>query len=204
MGRNSNSFVRHGRGLKPAPAVLIVCEDTHSSKIYLEEATQTLRANAKVLVAHSGNTDPLGIVSFAVKKTRAFEKIYCVIDRDEHKNFDEALALANQHPSISMCVSYPCFEYWPLLHHRKTRKPYSRAGNKSPADCLMDDLKQIDQFKNYGKGRVAGLFNQLYENHEAANLNAEWALIEAQKDGELNPSTRIHELIEYLDELGKI
>jgi hypothetical protein len=204
MGRHSSTFARHGRGLKPAPTVLIVCEDTHSSKIYLEEAAQALRANAKVLVAHSGNTDPLGIVNFAVKKIKAFEKIYCVIDRDEHKNFDEALALADQHQSISICVSYPCFEYWPLLHHRKTRKPYSRAGNKSPADCLIDDLKQINEFKNYGKGKVAGLFSQLYVKHEAARLCAEWALAEAQQDGNLNPSTRIHELIEYLDELGTI
>lgn len=204
MSRHSKSFVRLSKRLTPSPTVLIVCEDTHSSKIYLEEAAQALRANAKVSVAHSGNTDPLGIVKFAVKKLKTYEKIYCVIDRDEHNNFDAALLLATQYPKVSICASYPCFEYWLLVHHKRTRKPYSRSGNKSPADCLFEDLRQIDEFRDYGKGRVNGLFHQLYAKREIASQNAEWALAEAEKVDELNPSTRIHSLIDFLDELGTL
>jgi hypothetical protein len=202
MPRRAGSFERVSKNLKPYPTVLIVCEDTKSSKTYFEEACQTLRVNASVKVVHSGRTDPIGIVSYCVNHIKKYEQVYCVFDRDEHQNFDDALKQLADNASVVAFVSYPCFEYWLLLHQGRTRKPYSRSGDKSPADCLLEDLKRHPRFANYSKGDASGLFNMLFPSLDIARQNAEWALNAASNERSLNPSTKVHKLIDILLHLG--
>lgn len=72
---------------------------------------------------------PLQLVQRAIKaknqgvkdqrrgKGRAHDQIWCMFDRDEHANFDEAVALANSE-SIRLAISVPCIELWFILHFR--------------------------------------------------------------------------------------
>ena len=145
--------------LAPTPTVLILCEDSKSSKDYLEDAKIKFRAQLSVRVLHPGITDPIGIVKAGIRKTRDFERVFCVIDKDEHPSFESALSLARENEKITVIPSYPCFEYWLLLHYLFSRKPYARAGNRSPADCLIDDLKTIPEMSQYAKGSSTTLFD---------------------------------------------
>lgn len=202
MARKAPSFTRRGAVLTPTPTVLVLCEDSKSSKDYLEDAKIKFRAQLSVRVLHPGITDPLGIIEAAIRKTRDFERVFCVIDQDEHASFDPALRLARKHEKVTVIPSYPCFEYWLLLHYVFSRKPYARSGNKSPADCLINDLKAIPEMSQYAKGSSKTLFDILSCRLDAAVENARKALTQANQDGNLNPSTRLHELIEFIKLLG--
>lgn len=202
MARNTASFERRGARFRPQPRVLVLCEDTKSAKIYLEDAATMSRSSAEVEFAHCGRTDPLGIVEAAVRRSSVYEHVYCVIDRDSHENFDAALAAAAGHPKVKLLVSYPCFEYWLLLHFGYSRAPYQRAGKNSAADCLANELRTQVGMATYAKGDTKGLFKSLLDRLPHARIHAARSLREAEADGENNPSTPLHLLMEKLEELG--
>jgi hypothetical protein len=97
---------------KQFPTVLAICEDSKSGLKYLNDASFHFRASLKIEVSHCGKTDPKGIVKEALKHQKKFDHVYCVIDRDAHPNFHEAIALAKTSNKVSIIASYPCFEFW--------------------------------------------------------------------------------------------
>lgn len=203
MSRTAASYKRSGPRFKPQPRVLVLCEDSKSSKDYLEDASIIFRAHAEVQVAHIGNTDPLGIVKVAVRRTRDFEEVFCVIDRDQHHNFDVALNLANGNAAITVIPSYPSFEFWLLLHFSYTRAPFMPAGALSAADRVVKALRAKEGMEQYAKGSVGQLFAKLQPLLDEACVRGARSLVDAEQDGEDNPSTRMHELIAKLRSLGK-
>jgi hypothetical protein len=70
---------------------------------------------------------PLQLVKRAIEAKRAgardeargrgrpYDQIWCIFDRDEHPNFDEAVSLAAVH-GINLAISNPCIELWFILH----------------------------------------------------------------------------------------
>jgi hypothetical protein len=206
MAKTASSFARSKSSLKTQPPVLVLCEDSKSSLRYLEDANAYFRSFASVEVSHCGKTDPLGIVREAIAAcTAKYEFAYCVIDRDTHPSFDDAMRLANQNSEkIALVVSYPCYEFWLLLHFGKTRKPYARAGKFSAGDLLVKDLTAAHaMMKGYEKGGSIGLFEGLLDRLPSAMKWSEQILAEAEQDGEMNPSTSLHRFIEKLHDLGK-
>lgn len=203
MARKSSPFERKKPSLKQQALVLVICEDTKSSFRYLEDAARYFRADVKVDIDHCGKNDPLNIVTDAIKRQRNFDNIYCVIDRDTHENFDEALVLASLHEKkISVIASYPCYEFWLLLHFQKTRRPYIGVGKNSSGDLLVKDLCKELGMESYAKGSSENLFDQLIDKLPKARKFAAQVMQEALNDGEWNPSTRLHELIEKFERLG--
>ncbi|NJR71661.1 MAG: RloB domain-containing protein [Gammaproteobacteria bacterium] len=184
--------------------MLVVCEDTKSGKTYLEEAVTYYRVTVEVEVVHTGNTDPVGIVRKAIKRKREFDIVYCAIDWDGRPALDTAKTIAASHTNVVIIDSYPCFEYWLLLHDRYARRPYVREGERSPAACLLHDLKQIEAFKNYSKGTSHGLFGELIAHLPTASNHAARALKEAEETQEPNPSTKCHILIKEFQSLAKV
>jgi len=197
------AFERKKPSLKPQARVLVICEDTKSSLQYLNDAARHFRAYAEVDIVHCGKNDPLNIVQEAMERQRLFDHVYCAIDRDRHENFDEALALAKAHKKISVIASYPCYEFWLLLHFQKTRKPYIGVGKNSSGDLLGKDLRKLAGMENYEKGSSENLFDRLIDRLPTARQRAAQVMAEALNDGELNPSTQLHELIECFERLGK-
>lgn len=195
-------FDRAKPRFKQQPTVLVICEDTKSGKVYLEEANLHYRIKVQVEITHCGKTDPKGIVEAAISRRKNFERVFCTIDRDTHRNFDEALNLAKA-KNIEIITSYPCFEFWLLLHFGYCRKPYTAAGTYSAADLVIKDLCTHDCLKNYDKGNAKGLFNLMLNNGftEARHV-APKVLAEAIASGEMNPSTRLHELIDFFEKLS--
>lgn len=203
MARPLSAFERKKPSLKQQARVLVLCEDTKSSRYYLEDAARHFRAHAEVDIVHCGKNDPLSIVNEAMKRQRLFDHVYCAIDRDRHAGFDEALKLAAAHaPNVTVIASYPCYEYWLLLHFRKTRKSYSGVGKNSAGDLLVKDLCKEEGMDNYDKGASKTIFDDLLVKLPDARLRATQVLSEAINDGGINPSTRLHELIELFEQLG--
>ena len=203
MARRQTAFQRSGPRFQAQPTVLVICEDSKSGKNYLEDVKVHFRAQIRVKITHCGKTDPSGIVSEALLQSKKYDRVFCVIDRDEHPNFEQAVAAVPQTSKVTVIASYPCFEYWLLLHYSYTRKPYLRAGNKSPADCLIDDLKTKPGMEHYAKGGKSNIFSDLtISRFNSARLRAAQALNEALEVGDLNPSTRLHELISFIEQLG--
>lgn len=202
MGRSSASFGRKKPQFRPQPRVLVLCEDAKSAKNYFEAASNHFRSFAKVQFAHCGRTDPLGIVTAAVELQRDFESVYCVIDRDSHENFDEALALAGVHSKVTVLTSYPCFEFWLLLHFGYTRAPYSSVGGVSAGSRVLADLCSKPGMSAYKKGSGEDSFHLLLPKLGTAEQNGERSLRDADLDGEKNPSTPLHNLIGLLRSLS--
>lgn len=204
MARRRSSVVRGQARFQPQARILVITEDSKSGKAYLQDANQHFRANLRIEIIHSGHTDPVGIVTHAVRRARTYDEVICVIDRDTHPNFDEALRLAQRAPKVRVLASYPCFEYWLLLHFSESRKHYAAAGGKSPAQCLIDDLCRCPGMKSYSKGDCKGLFERLLgEPFDAARRRAPRILADALASGDMNPSTTLHLLMDIMDGLSK-
>jgi hypothetical protein len=201
MTKNSKSFGRKAPSLDQMPTVLVLCEDSKASLTYLKEAAQHFRARATIKIAHK-DTCPRKSVQFSISESKSFDEIYCFIDRDDHEHFDAALTLAKTKENIHIIASYPCFEFWLLLHFKKVRKSYSKG--KVGSDEVLADLRQHDDMKNYAKGDTKNLFKKLEGKLEVAKNNAEWALKEAKKDNENNPSTSTHILLTRFEALGTL
>lgn len=204
MERKAASFNRSKSRYKPQPTVLVICEDTKSGKRYLEDASLHFRVTVLVEISHCGKTDPLNIVNEAISRQGKFDHVFCAIDRDTHQNFDKALSLAKTSKKIDVIVSYPCFEFWLLLHFGYTRKPYNAVGNYSAAELVVKDLRTLPGLEKYDKGKDQNIFNLMLTNGFAeARKIAPKVLTEAIDSGEMNPSTRLHELLNFFEGLSE-
>lgn len=204
MGRNAASFNRKKPRYKPQPTVLVICEDSKSGKGYLEDASRYFRVKVIVEITHCGKTDPLNIVKEAIARQGKFDQVFCAIDRDTHETFTDALNLARSSKKVEVIVSYPCFEFWLLLHFAYSRKPYTAAGKLSAGDALIKDLRTYPGLENYDKGLVQGVFALLLQENRfaIARGTAAKVIAEAIASGEMNPSTRMHELMDFFEKLS--
>jgi len=199
----ARSFARKKAVLKVQPRVLVICEDTKSCKIYLEDAARHFRSNAEIEIAHCGNTDPLGIVTKAVERRHAFDHVYCAIDRDKHETFDDAVRLAAEYQvAVTIIASYPCYEFWLCLHFDYSRKPYTVQGNLSAGDCMVKDLCKIPDMAGYSKGGAKEVFEKLLPKLPDARRYAKRVMDAAIAEENMNPSTRLHDLIAIFEKLG--
>lgn len=205
--RNRHSFHRSGNTLKAETKTLIICEDEKSCRQYIESAINHYRVTHKYETHHCGRTDALGIVKFAVnnpsklklnRRRIKIDQLLCVIDEPSavnRVNFDRAMELAKK-KKIEMIVSYPCFEYWLLLHVKDTTMQFGATPGKSPADACISELKQHSKFKNYDKSNVESYFVDLGESLlNEAIARSEKILKDAMKIGSMHPSTAMHLLI---------
>ncbi len=95
-------------------------------------------------------------------------------------------------------MSVPCFEYWLLLHFRYTAKPYAATGGSSVGDAVLKDLKkEMPMYKKNDNN----IFKSLSSKIETAKTNAAKSLKDAKNNNTDNPSTNIHDLIDYLQKL---
>jgi len=79
--------------------VLIVCEGAKTEPNYFNEIRVLERlssAHVKIIPSALG-TDPLSVVNSSIEefeKIHAFDKVFVVFDRDDHLNYDNAIAKA--------------------------------------------------------------------------------------------------------------
>ena len=187
-----------------APRVLVVCEGEHTEPHYFNALKDHLRLNTLVVKGTAG-VDPRTLVETATKEARRetrlgerYDFVYCVFDRDTHPQFEEASKVA-QDRKFRLARSWPCFEYWLLLHFEFSRAPYMPKRNVSPCDDCIRNLRK--HLPDYGKGDRT-TFEALQPRLEAAIANAKKGLVDAEGTNEKNPSTEVHKLVEHLHALA--
>lgn len=188
--------------------VLIVCEDSKTSVTYFKGICKKYRIDAKVTISGECGSAPQTVVNYAIdiceKKSSDYDEAFCVIDRDNHDRFDDAVDKAQRWKAkqgkttkLTTTASYPCFELWLLLHFKYTAKPYTCC------DDLLPDLNnEISKcgFTAYNKTGEYD-FEPFFNRIEQATLNSKKLETDSQRTEEKNPSTEIHELIEQLQNI---
>lgn len=206
-----HSRARTGRDLrrKPPkrrayPRVLIVCEGTKTEVNYFEEIRQKARIPSVHLqvISSSLGTDPQRVVEGAekeFKKSKAFEKVYSVFDRDEHLSYANAIAMAEARNgklkndekapvSFEAIVSVPCFELWLLLHFVEVMAPIHRH------DALVRLRQYLPEYEKADKDTYsATMANLAVATERATLLKRSFNRLPGEE-----PYTDVHELVAFL------
>lgn len=189
--------------------ILIVCEGSKTEPNYFNEIVNYYKLNtANVEIDGTCGSSPKSVLERAEdlankesQKGDAFDRIYCVFDRDSHESYDVTVKnIAGKIPKgvYIAAVSVPCFEYWLLLHFQYTTKPYHATGNSSIGNEVLKELRKF--IPNYSKGSN-NIFSLLIDNVEFAKENSIRSLKYSEKNYIDNPSTKIHKLVDYLQKM---
>lgn len=206
-GRRLKDLERRSRNEPERPRFLIVCEGSKTEPNYFEDARVFYRIGTAVveICGKECGSAPISVVEFAEKRyeeeKRGYERVFCVFDRDSHPSFNEAVARVRSRAADGFVAIYsvPCFEFWILLHFRESRKAYVREGDRSPCTALLGDMEA--DFPGYKKG-IEGVFRRLEDRLQDAQRRAVRILVDAEKTGDINPSTFVHQLIDELAALA--
>ena len=191
------------------PKILIVCEGEKTEPSYFTEIKNHYKINtANIVICSGSGSDPMSIIHSAKKRYKEennandpFDKVYCVFDKDSHTHYLSALnSIASAKPKDTWfaITSVPCFEYWLLLHFDYTTRAYSSLPNKSACDQTISDLKKY--LPSYKKGQP-DIFSNLIKRLENAKNNATQSLKAAKESDTDNPSTKVHELIDFMQNI---
>lgn len=224
MGRDNSPKIRQRAQLERKQnqrasydRVLIVSEGSKTEPLYFKEIKNALRLQTANVEVHPSalGTEPIQVVRYAKNlfmagdphrriRAKAFEKVFAVFDRDDHKSYFDALKLTGsldgkmrndvkQPVEFKAVASVPCFELWLLLHYEDIRHPLHR-------DEVLTRLKQ--HIAGYDKG-AGGSFAATKANLHIASQRARnlAALSTAFNDNE--PFTDIVELVALLTAFGK-
>ncbi len=193
--------------------MLIISEGEKTEPTYFKTVIKKydLRKENITIIQSSSGSAPMSVAESTekeIKKAEAsgnpYNHVFCVVDRDEHENFDDACNKMLQtckdmeNKDDVLARSWPCFEYWILLHFNYSSRHFHRTG-KSPCDNCIEVLKKdiLDYEKNYEN------FDRLMDKLEVAITNAKTSRQRAEADGEDNPSTEVYKILECLKELKK-
>ena len=200
----SRSHLRRRRPIREAyDRVLIVCEGSKTEPAYLSELVDRHKLSTANVVVIGSGSDPRALVKRAKTLRQAerrddrYDRVYCVFDRDQHAQFDSASDEARR-DGMQLARSWPCFEFWLVLHFTYRRSPYTRSGARTEAQNCERDLRQ--HFPHYRKG-MAGVFGKLEDRVETAKRHVHRAQSDASATGRDDPSTEVHSLVTYLQSL---
>src|SRR3990167_2558481 len=211
--RKTKDLARTKAKKSPYATIAIVCEDSKSSPSYFNELKKHFRLNtANIIVVPSKGSAPINVVDYAIemaKNTPDIDHIACVFDRDTHESYERAISKLKAYkpnrtdkskPIYRAITSTPCYEIWLLLHFCYTTKAYSASGAKSAGDYLTSDLRK--HLASYKKNAI-DWFDKIINNLEMAIKHAKQLQKHNSSTSSTNPSTDMHELIEFLTGLKK-
>lgn len=204
--RRNTSFRRKSRLREPYDVILIVCEGSKTEPDYFKALKNRLRlSNANISICgRECGTAPISVVDFALQKQKEkyeYDRIFCVFDKDQHETYDAALDKIRSQPrknKIEAINSIPCFEYWLLLHFENITRPYQAVGNRSICEQVIRDLGQ--HIQQYEKG-MNNVFELTYPLVNEAIRQAERREVQCIENGTDNPSTKVHHLVKYLQNI---
>lgn len=207
--REAKSLERRKAMRAPYAKVLIVCEGSKTEPNYFEGLKEHYQLNsANIEITGESGSSPISIFQYAQQRYAQeknagdpFDKVYCVFDKDTHESYGatcEKIARTSPKDTYVAVTSVPCFEYWLLLHYFYTTAPYESLPGNSAANQVLTELRRY--LPGYEKG-ARGLFAELIDQLEFAKSNAQRALDAAVQQHTDNPSTRIHELVAFLQNI---
>jgi hypothetical protein len=136
---------------------------------------------------------------------RAYDRVFCVFDRDGHVNYQQALDQVAKSPlgkkgKLVAITSVPCFEFWVLLHFEYTAAPFAAAGGKSACDKVIEKVRA--HFPEYQKA-MREVYDNLLTRADTAITRAKTLAQHNHETETSNPATKVHELVTYLRGLKK-
>ncbi|MCJ7773292.1 MAG: RloB family protein, partial [Desulfobacterales bacterium] len=205
--RNKDSYKRR-KGLKePRKSILIVSEGSKTEPIYFNSLKSKLRlAMVDVEIVGEGAA-PITVVDHAIelraerkrvaKKSptkAAYDIVYCVIDVEAPKAESLSRAVNKAEGNkLEVILSNPCFEYWYILHFRKTSAPFNTSQDTKSA-LRREHCAYCESDKT--------IFDVVYPKTADAIKHSKEVLNEQHNDAEdlsdCNPSTHVHKIVEYL------
>ena len=209
--RKKEQLARRGKQRDPYAKVLIACEGKKTEPLYFEDIKDYFALNSvNVKVSGECGSDPVSVFKHGKQLYReerekgdSFDKVYCVFDQDAHASYIQAIKdINNAWPNNTFIAinSVPCFEYWLLLHFQYTTKPFKALPNNSACNQVLTQLKS--HIPDYTKGKC-GIFAATCEQLNSAKERATKALRTAQESDTDNPTTHVHELVSYLQDIKK-
>ncbi len=216
--RTKESLRRKKAKQEPYDVVLIVCEGEKTEPYYFEELRDALGLHRdNIQITGDCGSSPKSVVKEALRLFDLepdFDAVFCVFDKDMHGDYSAALdrvSATTLHKrqgkrsvgkaKFEAIISVPCFEYWLLLHFHYTTHPFASSGKKSPCSHVLDELK-VRGIADYEKG-IKGTYERTRKDLDTAKRNARRALVAAEAVETDNPTTLIHELVSYLQELAE-
>ncbi|MBU1052483.1 MAG: RloB family protein [Proteobacteria bacterium] len=205
--RGIASLKRKKASRAPYDRVLIVCEGSKTEPNYFKEIRDAYRlhsTNIEICGEECGS-DPLSVIKYAISRFKQdpdYDRVYCVIDRDRHANFDDAIDKLLQNSRrkgiiFSPIISVPCFEFWLLLHFYYTTHQFSSPVGSSDCALVISELTKNGLIPSYSK-EARDIFSLTKHLLPQAIKNAKQLQRYNQTTGTNNPATNMHELIQYL------
>ena len=181
--------------------MLIVCEDSKSSCYYFQSFEVDPKRAEVVSLGTGMNADSLvgeaiRIKENASKASQPYNEVWCVFDRDSFPlpNYDRAFQLARSN-GIKVAWANEAFEIWYLLHFNYHDTGISRDDYKAK---LKPNLEYDKADKTvYEKTRLF----QDAAIRNARRLERHWNEMGERFPERQNPSTSVHKLVEFLNEL---
>lgn len=190
--------------------VLLVCEGLKTEKKYFEFLIKKLGVDTNLINVIGTGNEPRGLLRIATKEARTliYKTIYCIFDRDEHENFDfanseiERLNASSEFDAnMSSINSYPCFEFWFLLHFSSNRTYFLKTEKHTASQLAVKEPEKKKGFKDYSKAIEEKHLKLLYPKLDDAINNAIDVEREANKDENPNPSSQVYKVVELLKSL---
>jgi RloB-like protein len=183
--------------------LLVFVEGLRTEVQYIYSWYRTNRAQVLVEIDERHGT-PMTLVNAALdaKRTeqreerrnrgKAHDEYWCVFDRDEHPQFDEAIKLAREN-GIGIAMSNPCLELWFVWHFADYAAHVER-------DVVQ---RRAAEYLGCGKSLTAAALEKLTESgrYDAAKRRALGMDAKHEGDGSspgTNPSSTMHVLIDRI------
>jgi len=194
--------IRKAAKTRPLRRILILCEDTKSSRDYLAAFPHDKELVEIECIGTGRNTD--GLMENAIERAsdarsrgRPYERVWVVFDKDDWsmQNFNRAFDLARSWNEVVACWSNECFEIWYLLHFHYRDTPIARHE--------IGRLLAKQTGRKYDKADAD--FHRLLQPHMQTALRHASRLAfenEQLNQARRNPSTGVHELVDALVKLN--
>lgn len=191
--------------------ILIVCEGVKTEPQYFEYLRKELCLGSLVVVAgkECGST-PTDVLNHCLKriysdKENQFNQAWCIIDVEAptpHSSLDQVYQKIRDfkpkkgyHTELILALSNPCFEYWYILHFKKTSRSFQSS------DEVKKELKKY--YPSYSESDKK-IFSIIYPKTSTAIQNVNAVIAECHYDvkdlRQCNPSTLVHKVVEYLQQ----
>ncbi len=214
--RGRKPFSRKGKKRYEGDKILIVCEGTDTEPNYFNALKEHFQLHqAAIEIVPSSGSAPQTVVKYAKKAIEKacsegdpYTKVYCVIDKDRHPGYSNALQTIRdfepdneKHCGTILCAipSVPCFEYWILMHFTRTTRSFGTGGS-SPCDQLIRTALST-YIPGYQKAERKSAKELVSTKLKTARTNSAITLQAAKNAGTDDPSTKVHLLVDELEYL---
>lgn len=156
------------------------------------------RANGiNIKAEEADGTSPENVLRSAKEKLKSFidkefVQIYCLFDKDDcdDEKFKKVITQC-QKAGFVEAVSIPCYEYWLLLHFKRTNQPFRDARECCETFQSEYNRKFHTQYTVKQLKAKTDIFNDLKDNLDSAIANAD--NLELEEAG--CPYTNMHQVI---------